>query len=42
MIRIGINGFGRIGRRIFRLLLEKEDIKFEALSQIFQRHLIQV
>lgn len=27
MIRIGINGFGRIGRRIFRLLLEKEDIK---------------
>jgi glyceraldehyde 3-phosphate dehydrogenase len=23
MIRIGINGFGRIGRRIFRLLLEQ-------------------
>ena len=34
MIRIGINGFGRIGRRIFRLLLEKEDIKVVAINDL--------
>ena len=34
MIRIGINGFGRIGRRIFRLLLEKEDIKVIAVNDL--------
>ena len=34
MIRIGINGFGRIGRRICRLLLEKEDIKVVAINDL--------
>jgi glyceraldehyde 3-phosphate dehydrogenase len=34
MIRIGINGFGRIGRRIFRLLIEKEDIKVVAINDL--------
>ena len=34
MIRIGINGFGRIGRRIFRLLLEKKDIKVVAINDL--------
>ena len=37
MIRIGINGFGRIGRRIFRLLLEKEDIKVVAINKAFKK-----
>ena len=34
MIRIGINGFGRIGRRVFRLLQEKEDIKVVAINDL--------
>ena len=31
-IRVGINGFGRIGRRLFRLLLEQEGIEVVAIN----------
>ena len=34
MIRVGINGFGRIGRRVFRLLLEHNDIQVVAINDL--------
>jgi glyceraldehyde 3-phosphate dehydrogenase len=34
MIRVGINGFGRIGRRVFRLLLEQDDIDVVAINDL--------
>lgn len=34
MIRVGINGFGRIGRRVFRLLLENNDIEVVAINDL--------
>lgn len=34
MVRVGINGFGRIGRRIFRLILEQEDIQVVAVNDL--------
>jgi len=34
MIRVGINGFGRIGRRVFRLLLEQDDIQVVAVNDL--------
>ena len=34
MIRIGINGFGRIGRRVFRLLLEQKQIQVVAINDL--------
>ncbi|MCF1190709.1 type I glyceraldehyde-3-phosphate dehydrogenase [Mangrovimonas sp. AS39] len=34
MIRIGINGFGRIGRRVFRLALERPDIEVVAINDL--------
>ena len=30
MIRVGINGFGRIGRSVFRILSDRQDIALEA------------
>ncbi len=33
-IRIGINGFGRIGRNLFRLLLDHPDIEVVAINDI--------
>jgi glyceraldehyde 3-phosphate dehydrogenase len=33
-IKVGINGFGRIGRRVFRLLLEHPDIEVIAINDI--------
>ncbi|PQB03761.1 type I glyceraldehyde-3-phosphate dehydrogenase [Aureitalea marina] len=33
-IRIGINGFGRIGRRLYRLLLECDDIEVVAINDV--------
>lgn len=32
MITVAINGFGRIGRRVFRLILERKDIKVVAIN----------
>lgn len=34
MIRIGINGFGRIGRRVFRLALDRPDIEVVAINDL--------
>ena len=34
MTRIGINGFGRIGRRLTRLLSERTDIKVVAINDL--------
>ncbi|MGK0386653.1 MAG: glyceraldehyde 3-phosphate dehydrogenase [Patiriisocius sp.] len=33
-IKVGINGFGRIGRRVFRLLLDHPDIEVVAINDI--------
>ena len=34
--RIGINGFGRIGRSVFRILLERDDIEVVAVNDLFE------
>ncbi len=34
MIKVGINGFGRIGRRAFRLILERDDLKVVAINDL--------
>ncbi|MFC4723464.1 type I glyceraldehyde-3-phosphate dehydrogenase [Geojedonia litorea] len=34
MIRVAINGFGRIGRRVFRLILERPDMQVVAINDI--------
>lgn len=34
MIRIAINGFGRIGRRVFRLALERNDMEIVAINDL--------
>ncbi|MEZ4854900.1 MAG: type I glyceraldehyde-3-phosphate dehydrogenase [Gelidibacter sp.] len=34
MIHVAINGFGRIGRRIFRLALDRKDIKIVAINDL--------
>jgi len=34
-IRVGINGFGRIGRGVFRILSERDDIQVVAINDLF-------
>ena len=34
MFRVGINGFGRIGRRVFRLLMEQQQIQVVAINDL--------
>ena len=34
-IRVGINGFGRIGRLVFRAGLENKNIEFTAINDPF-------
>ena len=34
MIRVAINGFGRIGRRVFRLIQERNDIQVVAINDL--------
>ncbi|OUS03389.1 type I glyceraldehyde-3-phosphate dehydrogenase [Flavobacteriales bacterium 33_180_T64] len=34
MIRVAINGFGRIGRRVFRLIQERDDIQVIAINDL--------
>ncbi len=36
MIRVGINGFGRIGRSVFRILDGREDIQVAAINDLFE------
>jgi glyceraldehyde 3-phosphate dehydrogenase len=35
-IRVGINGFGRIGRSVFRILADREDIEVVAINDLFE------
>ena len=35
MIRVGINGFGRIGRSVFRILSDRNDIEVVAINDLF-------
>ncbi len=35
-IRIGINGFGRIGRSVFRILTDRDDIQVVAVNDLFE------
>ncbi len=34
-IKVGINGFGRIGRSVFRILAERDDMEVVAINDIF-------
>jgi len=34
MIRVGINGFGRIGRLVFRVMMNRKNIKVVAVNDI--------
>ena len=34
MIKIGINGFGRIGRKVARLILERDDIEIVGINDL--------
>ena len=36
-MRIAINGFGRIGRSVFRVLNERDDIDVVAINDIFEK-----
>jgi glyceraldehyde 3-phosphate dehydrogenase len=35
-IQVGINGFGRIGRSVFRILSDRNDIKVVAINDLFE------
>jgi glyceraldehyde 3-phosphate dehydrogenase len=34
-VRVGINGFGRIGRSVFRILAERDDLEVVAINDLF-------
>ena len=33
--RVGINGFGRIGRSVFRILSERQDVEVAVINDLF-------
>ncbi len=35
-VKVGINGFGRIGRSVFRILAERDDIEVVAINDLFE------
>ena len=35
-IRVGINGFGRIGRSVFRILADRDDIEVVAINDLYE------
>ena len=35
MIRVGVNGFGRIGRTVFRILSDRDDVEVVAINDLF-------
>jgi glyceraldehyde 3-phosphate dehydrogenase len=35
-VRVGINGFGRIGRAVFRILSDRDDIEVVAINDLFE------
>jgi len=36
VVKIGINGFGRIGRSVFRILSNRDDVKVVAINDLFE------
>ena len=36
MIKIGINGFGRIGRNVFRILSQRKDCEVVAINDLIE------
>ena len=36
MIRVGINGFGRIGRSVFRILSDRPDVEVVAINDLYE------
>ena len=36
-MKVAINGFGRIGRSVFRILNSKEDVNIVAINDIFDK-----
>jgi glyceraldehyde 3-phosphate dehydrogenase (phosphorylating) len=36
MTRVGINGFGRIGRSVFRILADRDDIQIVAINDLYE------
>ncbi len=39
-IRVGINGFGRIGRSVFRILGDRDDIEVVAINDLFDNEML--
>ena len=39
-MNIAINGFGRIGRSVFRILNSRKDVNLVAINDIFEKDLI--
>jgi len=35
-VRIGVNGFGRIGRSVFRILAERDDLEVVAINDLYE------
>ena len=35
-IRVAINGFGRIGRSVFRILQRRDDVEVLAINDLFE------
>jgi len=35
-VRVGINGFGRIGRSVFRIMAERDDLEVVAINDLFE------
>ncbi|MGD8256977.1 MAG: glyceraldehyde 3-phosphate dehydrogenase NAD-binding domain-containing protein, partial [Desulfobacterales bacterium] len=35
-LQIGINGFGRIGRSVFRIISKRDDMKVVAINDLFE------
>ncbi|HEV8581470.1 MAG TPA: type I glyceraldehyde-3-phosphate dehydrogenase [Thermoanaerobaculia bacterium] len=35
-VKIGINGFGRIGRSVFRILAERDDVEIAGINDLFE------
>jgi glyceraldehyde 3-phosphate dehydrogenase len=36
MVRVGINGFGRIGRGVFRILSQRDDVDVRAINDLYE------
>ena len=35
-IRVGINGFGRIGRSVFRILADRPEVEVVCINDLFE------